>query len=175
MEIAGKKAVIVGGASGMARASAKLLHERGASVTILDLPKSAGAEAAKELDGTFHPVDITDEAATESVLADAVAALGGLHIAVNTAGGGAAPREPDHGGAPPLDTLPRVIELTLIGTFNLNRLQALHMSANEPDDDERGVIINTSSIAAFEGQIGQVAYSAAKASIAGMPLTMVRD
>src|ERR1700727_345659 len=106
MEIAGKKAVIVGGASGMARASAKLLRERGASVAILDLPKSAGAEAAKELDGTFHPVDITDEAAAESALADAVAALGGLHIAVNTAGGGGAPLPPTKRGPAPPGCLP---------------------------------------------------------------------
>jgi NAD(P)-dependent dehydrogenase (short-subunit alcohol dehydrogenase family) len=175
MEIAGKKAVIVGGASGMARASAKLLRERGASVAILDLPKSAGAEAAKELDGSFHPVDITDEAAAENALADAVAALGGLHIAVNTAGGGAARRTLTKEGPHPLDVFRRVIELNLIGTFNLNRLQAQHMSANEPEDEERGVIINTSSIAAFEGQIGQVAYTAAKAGIAGMTLTMARD
>jgi NAD(P)-dependent dehydrogenase (short-subunit alcohol dehydrogenase family) len=176
MEIAGKKAVIVGGASGMARASAKRLHERGASVAILDLPKSAGAEAAKELGGSFHPVDITDEAAAENALADAVAALGGLHIAVNTAGGGAARRTLTKEGPHPLDVFRRVIELNLIGTFNLNRLQALHMSANEPDEDgERGVIIDTSSIAAFEGQIGQVAYTAAKAGIAGMTLTMARD
>src|SRR3984957_12457314 len=146
MEIAGKKAVIVGGASGMARASAKLLHERGASVAILDLPKSAGAEAAKELDGSFHPVDITDEAAAESALA-------ARHIAVNTAGGGVARRTLTKEGPHPLDAFRRVIELNLIGTFNLNRLQALHMSGNEPEDGERGVIINTSSIAAFEGQI----------------------
>src|SRR6202789_1759120 len=175
MEIAGKKAVIVGGASGMARASARLLHERGASVAILDLPKSAGAEAAKELDGSFHPVDITDEAAAENALADAVAALGGLHIAVNTAGGGVARRTLTKEGPHPLDAFRRVIELNLIGTFNLNRLQALHMSGNEPEDGERGVIINTASIAAFEGQIGQVAYTAAKAGIAGMTLTMARE
>src|SRR6202035_1238778 len=106
MEIAGKKAVIVGGASGMARASAKRLYERGASVAILDLAKSAGAGAAKELDGSFHPVDITDEAAAESALADAVAALGGLHIAVNTAGGGAGPRAPTQYGTHPLRCLP---------------------------------------------------------------------
>src|SRR6201986_4044089 len=175
MEIAGKKAVIVGGASGMARASAKLLRERGASVAILDLPKSAGAEAAKKPHVTFHPLYIPDEAAAESALADAVAALGGLHIAVNTAGGGVARRTLTREGPHPLDTFRRVIELNLIGTFNLNRLQAFHMSANEPEDDERGVIINTSSIAAFEGQIGQVAYTAAKAGIAGMALTMARD
>ena len=175
MEIAGKKAVIVGGASGMARASAELLHERGASIAILDLPASAGAEVAKELNGTFHPVDITDDAGAESAIAAAVEALGGLHIAVNTAGGGTARRTLTKEGAHPIDQFRRIVELNLVGTFNLNRLQALHMSANEPEDGERGVIINTSSIAAFEGQIGQVAYTAAKAGIAGMTLTMARD
>jgi NAD(P)-dependent dehydrogenase (short-subunit alcohol dehydrogenase family) len=112
---------------------------------------------------------------TESALADAVAALDGLHIAVNTAGGGAARRTLSKDGPHPLDVFRRTIELNLIGTFNLNRLQALHMSANEPEDGERGVIINTASIAAFEGQIGQVAYTAAKAGIAGMTLPMARD
>jgi NAD(P)-dependent dehydrogenase (short-subunit alcohol dehydrogenase family) len=175
MEIAGKKAVVAGGASGMARATAELLHQRGASVAILDLPTSAGAEVAKGLDGSFHAVDITDDAGVESALADAVAALGGLHIAVNTAGGGTAHRTLTREGPHPLDVFRRTIELNLIGTFNLNRLQALHMSANEPEDGERGVIINTASIAAFEGQIGQVAYTAAKAGIAGMTLTMARD
>jgi NAD(P)-dependent dehydrogenase (short-subunit alcohol dehydrogenase family) len=175
MEIAGKKAVIAGGASGMAKASAELLHARGAAVAILDLPTSAGADVAKQLDGTFHPVDITDDAGTERALADAVTALGGLHIAVNTAGGGTATRTLTRQGPHPLDAFRRTVELNLIGTFNLNRLQAFHMSANEPEDEERGVIINTSSIAAFEGQIGQVAYSAAKAGIAGMTLTMARD
>jgi NAD(P)-dependent dehydrogenase (short-subunit alcohol dehydrogenase family) len=168
MEIAGKKAAVVGGASGMARATAELLHERGASVAILDLPTSAGAEVAKGLHGSFHPVDITDDAGVESALADAVAALGGLHIAVNTAGGG---KSRPHS----LDDFRRTIELNLVGTFNLNRFEALHMSANEPEDGERGVIINTASVAAFEGQIGQVAYTAAKAGIAGMTLTMARD
>jgi len=175
VEIQGKKAVIVGGASGMAKASAQLLRQKGADVAILDLPTSAGAEVAKELGGTFHEVDILDEIQTESALADAVSALGGLHIAVNTAGGGTAKRTLSKDGPHPLDEFRRTIELNLIGTFNLNRLQAFHMSTNEPEDGERGVIIDTASIAAFEGQIGQVAYTAAKAGIAGMTLTMARD
>ena len=175
MEIAGKKAAVVGGASGMARATAGLLYERGASVAILDLPTSAGAGVAKDLDGSFHPVDITNDAGVESALADAVAALCGLHIAVNTAGGGKSQRTLTKSGPHSLDDFRRTIELNLVGTFNLNRLEALHMSANEPEDGERGVIINTASVAAFEGQIGQVAYTAAKAGIAGMTLTMARD
>ncbi len=175
MEISGRKAMIVGGASGMARASAELLHQKGAEIAILDLPKSAGAEVAKELNGSFHPVDIRDDASVETAIRDAVEALGGLHIAVNTAGGGIARRTLSKEGPHPIDDFRRTVELNLIGTFNLNRLQAHHMSTNEPEDGERGVIIDTASIAAFEGQIGQVAYSAAKAGIAGMTLTMARD
>lgn len=175
MEIEGKKAVVVGGASGMAKATAELLRRKGARIAILDLATSAGADVAATLDGTFHEVDILDEHQTESALADAVAALGGLHIAVNTAGGGVAERTLSKAGPHPLDKFRRTVELNLIGTFNLNRLQALHMSTNEPEDGERGVIIDTASIAAFEGQIGQVAYTAAKAGIAGMTLTMARD
>jgi NAD(P)-dependent dehydrogenase (short-subunit alcohol dehydrogenase family) len=175
VEIDGKKAVVVGGASGMARASAALLRARGASVAILDLPSSAGAAVAAELGGTFHAVDVTDEAGTEQALADAVDALGGLHIAVNTAGGGTAVRTLTKEGPHPLAEFRRVVELNLVATFNLNRLQAHHMAGNEPEDGERGVIVDTASIAAFEGQIGQVAYTAAKAGIAGMTLTMARD
>jgi NAD(P)-dependent dehydrogenase (short-subunit alcohol dehydrogenase family) len=176
MDIKGKKAVIVGGASGMARASAEMLAERGASVAIVDLPTSKGAEVADALGGSFHPLDVTDDAAVETVLAEAVDALGGaLHIAVNTAGGGVARRTLTKDGPHPLDEFRRVVDLNLIGTFNLNRWQASHMARNEPEDGERGVIIDTASIAAFEGQIGQVAYTAAKAGIAGMALTMARD
>ena len=176
MELEGKQAVVVGGASGMARATAERLHGRGVKVAILDLPTSAGDEVAKTLDGIFVPVNITDAEATEAALDAAVDALGGgLHIAVNTAGGGIAKRTLTKEGPHPLDEFRGVIELNLIATFNLNRLQAMHMAENEPEDGERGVIIDTASIAAFEGQIGQVAYTAAKAGIAGMMLTMARD
>jgi NAD(P)-dependent dehydrogenase (short-subunit alcohol dehydrogenase family) len=175
VRIEGKKAVVVGGASGMARAAAEQLHERGAAVAILDLPASEGAEVAAGLGGTFHPIDVTDHAGVELVLAEAVDALGGLHIAVNTAGGGTAMRTLTKEGPHPLAEFQRVVDLNLVATFNLNRLQAFHMSTNEPEDGERGVIIDTASIAAFEGQIGQVAYTAAKAGIAGMTLTMARD
>jgi NAD(P)-dependent dehydrogenase (short-subunit alcohol dehydrogenase family) len=120
-----------------------MFAEKGAKVAILDLPTSKGEEVAKSLGGSFFAVDVMDAEGTEQALNDAVATIGALHIAVNTAGGG--------------------------------RLQAAHMANNEPEDDERGVIIDTASIAAFEGQIGQVAYTAAKAGIAGMALTMARD
>ena len=175
MEIKGKKAVIVGGASGMAKDTAEMLRQKGADIANLDLPSSAGAEVAKELGGTFHEVDVLDEDQVEAALGAAVADLGGLHIAVNTAGGGSAKRTLTKEGPHPLDEFRKIIELNLIGTFNLNRLQAFHMSSNEPEDEERGVILDTASNAAFEGQIGQVAYTAAKAGIAGMMLTMARD
>ena len=175
MKIDGKGAVVVGGASGMARSTAEMLAERGASVAILDLPTSAGDEVAKALGGSYFPLDVTDDDAVEQTLAAAVEALGGLHIAVNTAGGGTAVRTLSRTGPHPLAEFRRVVELNLIATFNLNRLEAFHMSTNDPEDGERGVIVDTASIAAFEGQIGQVAYAAAKSGIAGMTFTMARD
>jgi len=178
MEIAGKKAVIVGGASGFGKATAEALAKRGASVAILDRPQSKGRQVADEIGGSFHEVDVTDSDGTEKTLAQAVEALGGLHIAVTTAGGGAGERTINKEGPHSLESFRKGIDLNLIGTFNVSRLAAWQMSKNDPVDDEaeeRGVIINTSSIAAFEGQIGQVAYTASKAAIAGMCLTMARD
>src|ERR1041384_2691030 len=176
MEIKGKKAIVVGGASGMAKASAELLKAKGAEIAIIDLPSSKGAEVAKSLDGYFFDTDVMDENQTEAAIAGAVEALGGVHISVNTAGGGIAKRTLTKEGPHPLADFRRIIELNLISTFNVSRLVADAMSKNEPNEDgERGVIIQTASIAAFEGQIGQVAYAAAKAGIAGMALTMARD
>lgn len=176
MQISGSGAMIVGGASGMARATAERLRKQGAKIAIVDLPTSKGAEVAASLDGTFHPLNVTDDAAVEATIPAVVEALGGLHIAVNTAGGGVSARTITKEAPHSIESFRQTIDLNLISTFNLNRLQAWAMSTNEPDDDgERGVIINTASIAAFEGQIGQVAYSAAKAGIAGMTLTMARD
>ena len=178
MEIEGKKAVVVGGASGFGRATAEALAKRGSNVAVLDRPQSKGKEVADQIGGTFHEVDITDFDGTEAVLNQAVEALGGLHIAVTTAGGGIAERTVKKDGPHSLESFRKSIDLNLIGTFNISRLAAWHMSKNDPVDDEaeeRGVIINTASIAAFEGQIGQVAYTASKAAIAGMCLTMARD
>jgi len=176
VDIKGKSAMVVGGASGMARATAEQLSAKGASVAILDRPQSAGAEVADSLGGTFHPCDVTDEGGTEAAIDAAVDALGGsLHVSVNTAGGGVARRTLTKDGPHPLDEFRAVVELNLISSFNVGRLAAAHMARNEPEDGERGVIVSTASIAAFEGQIGQVAYTAAKAGIAGMALTMARD
>ncbi len=180
MEISGKKAVVVGGASGFGRATAELLASRGADVAVLDRAGSDGKTVAAGFGGAFHEMDITDFDGTEKVLQDAVDALGGLHIAVTTAGGGSAQRTLTKNGPHDLGAFRALVDLNLVGTFNISRLAAAHMSKNEPEDPvdgegERGVIINTSSIAAFEGQIGQVAYTATKAAIAGMCLTMARD
>ena len=175
MEISGKKVVVIGGASGMGRASAELLHERGAQVAVLDRENSDGKTVAEGIGGTFYPVDVTDFTGTEETLQSAVDDLGGLHVVVTTAGGGIAKRTMTKSGPHDLESFQSVIDLNLIATFNISRLAAAHMSKNEPEDEERGVIINTASIAAFEGQIGQVAYTAAKAGIAGMCLTMARD
>ena len=175
MEISGKKAIVVGGASGFGRATVESLAKRGATVAVLDRPQSKGQEVADSIGGTFHEVDVTDFAGTEKVLQQAIDGLGGLHIAVTTAGGGIGERTISKTGPHSLDSFRASIDLNLIGTFNISRLAAWQMSKNEPEDEERGVIINTASIAAFEGQIGQVAYTASKAAIAGMCLTMARD
>ena len=178
MDINGLRAAVVGGASGMARATAERIVAGGGTVAILDLASSEGAAVAAEIGGgtSFHPCDVTDFDGMEDVLTGAVEALDGLDAVVNTAGGGVAKRTLSKDGPHPLDDFRRVIDLNLVSSFNINRLAAAAMSTNEPNDDgERGVMINTASIAAFEGQIGQVAYTAAKAGIAGMCLTMARD
>lgn len=176
MEVKGHNAIFVGGASGMALATAELFHEKGGNVAILDLPTSEGAAVAERLGGTFHPCNVMDYEGTEKALDQAVQALGSVHLCCNTAGGGLARRTLSKEGPHPLEEFQRVIDLNLISSFNISRLIAAKMAGNEPNEDgERGCIINTASIAAFEGQIGQVAYSAAKAGIAGMTFVMARD
>ena len=176
MQINGLRAMIVGGASGMARATAERIAAGGGKVAILDRAGSAGEEVAANIGGLFFECDILDYEGVETVIQNAVDGLGGLDAAVITAGGGTAAKTLGKNGPHSLEEFRKVVDLNLIGTFNLNRLQAFHMSKNEPnEDEERGVIINTASIAAFEGQIGQVAYAASKAAIAGMSLTMARD
>ena len=176
MKIAGRAAVVVGGASGMAKATAEMLVREGAQVSILDLPRSRGAEVAKELGGSFHACDVTDFEGTEAALSAACDELGALHFVCNTAGGGIAVRTLGKSGPHPLDAFRRVVDLNLVATFNVARLAAARMSRNEPDENgERGVIINTASIAAFDGQIGQAAYSASKGGVVGLTLPVARD
>jgi len=176
MDVNGLRAVVVGGASGMARATATLLAEGGARVAIFDLPSSAGQEVADELSGSFFPLDITDEQGVETAIAAAADALGGIDAAVNVAGGGVGARTLSRKGPHPLDDFKRTVDLNLIATFNLLRLEAEVMNRNDPNEHgERGVVINTASIAAFEGQIGQVAYASAKAGIVAMTFVAARD
>ncbi len=137
-----------------------------------------GRDVAAGIGASVHEVDVTDFAGTEDVLQLAIDGLGGLHVIVTTAGGGIGERTISKNGPHPLESFRASVDLNLIGTFNISRLAAWQMSKQEPVDDEaeeRGVIINTASIAAFEGQIGQVAYTASKAAIAGICLTMARD
>ena len=177
MEISNHNGIFVGGASGMARATAELFKERGGNVAILDLASSDGAAVAEGLGGTFHECNVMDFEGMEASINSAVEALGGsVHFCCNTAGGGLAKRTLAKDGAHPMADFQRVIDLNLNASFNISRLVAEKMSTNEPNEEgERGCIINTASIAAFEGQIGQVAYSAAKAGIVGMTFVMARD
>ena len=177
MEIKGHNAIFVGGASGMALATAEIWSERGGNLAILDLPTSDGEAVAERLGGSYHACNVMDYEGTEQAINAAVEALGGsVHFLCNTAGGGLAKRTLTKEGPHPLEEFQRVIDLNLISSFNISRLVAAKMAENEPNEDgERGCILNTASIAAFEGQIGQVAYSAAKAGIAGMTFVMARD
>ncbi|WP_166348694.1 3-hydroxyacyl-CoA dehydrogenase [Phytoactinopolyspora limicola] len=170
-------ALVTGGASGLGLATAKRLVNDGARVVIVDLPSSNGASAAAELGdaAVFSPADVTDEAGVESAL-DAAASVGALRIVVNCAGIGTDVfRVVGKKGPFPYDAFRRTVEVNLVGTFNVIRLAAERMISLEPVDEERGVIVNTASVAAFDGQIGQAAYSASKGGIVGMTLPIARD
>jgi NAD(P)-dependent dehydrogenase (short-subunit alcohol dehydrogenase family) len=174
MDIEGSVAVITGGASGLGLATAKRLAAAGAKVAILDLPSAHGAEAAEEFGGIFAPADVTSEGDVTAAL-DAAAELGPIRIAVNCAGIGTAGRVIGKKGVLPLDDFARVVTVNLIGTFNVIRLAAERITATDIVDGERGVIVNTASVAAFDGQIGQAAYSASKGGVVGMTLPIARD
>ncbi|RZS36465.1 NAD(P)-dependent dehydrogenase (short-subunit alcohol dehydrogenase family) [Herbihabitans rhizosphaerae] len=167
-------ALVTGAASGLGLATARLLREHGMPVVVCDQNADLGRRAAEELGATFVSADITDEQAVEQAL-DTAAALGPVRAVVNCAGIGLPGRVVDHGRPLPLAAFAAVIEVNLVGTFNVTRLGAARMLANEPVDGERGVIVNTSSVAAFDGQIGQAAYAASKAAVAGMTLPLARD
>jgi NAD(P)-dependent dehydrogenase (short-subunit alcohol dehydrogenase family) len=172
MRIEGSSALVAGGASGLGAATARRLAAGGAQVTIADLNAEKGEALAGELDGRFVACDVTKADAVEA----AVAAAEGLRISVCCAGIGWAERTAGKRGAHSFDPFQTVINVNLIGTFNVLRLAAAAMLGNEPDDEgERGVCINTASIAAYDGQIGQLAYSASKGGIVGMTLPAARD
>ncbi len=178
MKIAGSVAVIVGGASGMAKSTAEDLSALGAKVAILDLASSAGEAVAAELPGEalFCPMSIVDSDSIKSALDRVISEFGAIHIGVNTAGGGIAKRVLNKKGAHPVADFRKVIELNLVGAFDFLTQVAERMAENAPNEDgERGIIISTASIAAYEGQIGQVAYAAAKAGITGMVFVAARD
>jgi NAD(P)-dependent dehydrogenase (short-subunit alcohol dehydrogenase family) len=176
MQISNAVAVVTGGASGLGLATVKELHGHGAKVVIIDLPSSNGESIAEELgEGVvFAAADVTNAEQVSAAL-DAAQALGTLRIAVNCAGIGNAIKTVSKKGAFPLDAFTKVVSVNLIGTFNVIRLAAERISAAELDGEERGVIINTASVAAFDGQIGQAAYSASKGGIVGMTLPIARD
>ncbi len=178
MQIKGNVALITGGASGLGKATAELLVKEGAKVCILDVAEEAGKKLASELGegAIFVKADVTDEESVQNAVNRTVDAFGGIHFVINCAGIGTPGKVLGKKGPMPLDQFNRVLQVNLVGTFNVIRLAAVKMVENEPNDDgERGVIVNTASVAAFEGQIGQAAYSASKAGIVGMTLPIARE
>jgi 3-hydroxyacyl-CoA dehydrogenase/3-hydroxy-2-methylbutyryl-CoA dehydrogenase len=178
MELEGASALVAGGASGLGEATARALVSAGAGVTICDLDADKGIAIADELgeDASFVAADVSDESAVRAAVDRAAAAEGGLRISVCCAGIGWAQRVAGRAGPHDLEVFGNVIKVNLIGTFNVLRLACDAMNDNEPKEGgERGVCINTASIAAFEGQIGQVAYSASKGGIVGLTLPAARD
>ena len=178
MKIAGSTTLITGGASGLGRATAQRIRAAGGNVVLLDLAKSPGADVAKTLGegALFAPGDVTSADDISAALEAAVKRFGGLQGLVNCAGIGTADKTFGKRGSADLAGFTRVIQVNLIGTFNCIRLAAARMAENAPNaDGERGVIVNTASVAAFDGQIGQAAYSASKGGIVGMTLPIARD
>ncbi|TQM11393.1 3-hydroxyacyl-CoA dehydrogenase [Pseudonocardia kunmingensis] len=176
MDIHGSVALVTGGASGLGLATTETLLDAGADVVILDLPSSPGEQVADKLGKRvrFAPGDVTDEASVTAAL-DVAAEIGPLRVAVNCAGIGPAARVVSKKGVFPLELFTTVVQVNLIGTFNVIRLAAERIAATDPVGEERGIIVNTASVAAFDGQIGQAAYSASKGGVVGMTLPIARD
>lgn len=178
MKIEGKSALVSGGASGLGAAAVRMLVRNGARVMIADLNQQVGEVLAQELGGSaaFIKMDVTNPADVQNAVDQTVKRHGGLHIAVATAGIGVAEKLIGKNGLHDLDRFIRVLRVNLIGTFDVLRHAAQAMTANQPDEDgHRGVIVTTASIAAFEGQIGQVAYSASKGGVVAMTLPLARE
>src|SRR5579884_327623 len=177
MDVAGQAALVSGGGSGLGRATAATLAAAGAKVAILDANEAAANEAAAAIGGAAFRCDVSDAAATEAAVAAARSQHGPARIVVNCAGIGTPGRIVERDGAAmPLDQFRRVIEVNLIGTFNVMRLAAADMAGlDRLEDGERGVIVSTASVAAYEGQIGQAAYSASKGGVVGLTLPAARE
>src|SRR5271167_4424478 len=175
MEIAGQAAIVSGGASGLGRATVEALTAAGGKVTILDVNEASATAAAREIGGFAIGCDVTEASAVEAAVAAARQCHGPARIAVNCAGIGTPGRIVGRDGPLPLDAFRRVIEVNLIGSFNVMRIAAAEMSALDPlADGERGIIVSTASAAAYEGQIGQAAYSASKGGIVALTLPAER-
>lgn len=178
MQLTGACAIITGGASGLGAATAEAFRAAGARVTILDRDAVRGAAHAAAIGAGFAEVDVTDEGSAVAAVAAAKTAMGRIDILVNCAGIATGERTLGRDGPHRLETFRRTIDINLVGTFNLMRLAAAEMATNPGPDRgirERGVIVNTASVAAFDGQKGQAAYAASKAGIAGMTLPAARD
>jgi len=176
MRIEGSAALVVGGASGLGEATVRALHERGAVVAIADVNAEKGAALSGELGLEFVACDVREEEQVQAAVAKAAEADGGLRIAICCAGTGWAQKVAGSKGPHPLMPFETIVQINLIGTFNVLRFSASAMIANEPTEDgERGVCVNTASIAAFDGQVGQVAYAASKGGVVGMTLPTARD
>ena len=177
MDIEGKGAIVSGGASGLGEATVRRLHAAGANVVIADVNPEKGEPLAEELGIPFVQTDVREEDQVQAAVDKAAEAEGGLRIAVSCAGTGIPIKVASSKGPHPLDAFKVIIDINLIGTFNLMRLAAFSMlTNNEPDEEgERGVCINTASVAAFEGQVGQIAYSASKGGVVAMTITAARD
>jgi len=176
LQIEGSSAVVFGGASGLGEATARRLHAGGAVVTLADINAEKGDALASELGVAFATCDVREEDQVQAAVEQAAQGAGGLRIAVCCAGTGWAQKVSSSKGPHPLMPFETIIQINLIGTFNALRLAAQAMIASEPlDDGERGVCINTASIAAFDGQVGQIAYSASKGGIVAMTLPAARD
>jgi NAD(P)-dependent dehydrogenase (short-subunit alcohol dehydrogenase family) len=176
MKISGHSAIVTGGASGLGAATAEAIVASGGKVALWDMNAEKGEALAAKLGGVFCQVNVADEASVTAGLDKAVAAIGAPRILVNCAGVAIGEKTVGKNGPHKLDSYKRVIDINLVGTFNCIRLVAAKMEGLDPlADGERGVIINTASVAAFDGQIGQAAYSASKAGVVGMTLPIARD
>jgi len=176
MELDGQTAIVTGGGSGLGAATASLLAAHGCRVALLDINESAAKAHAETINGIGIRCDVSDSASAEAAMAAARDAHGPARILVNCAGIGTAGRVIGRDGPMRLEAFDRVIRINLIGTFNMIRLAAAEMSGLDPlEDGERGVIVNTASIAAFDGQVGQAAYAASKGGVVGMTLPIARE